>query len=149
MAAKGSPLQGPAAVPSLGRSCNTFKRITSDELCALYENHPKFDRVLVVDCRTQREYNAGHIKGAIRRHPQEPGFDQFYAEEYSPMTLFVFHCELSSFRAPCAICRFMRLHADAGRTEDSLHALVLLGGYRAFFQLHRKLCEGGYQPQYS
>jgi hypothetical protein len=82
-----------------GRSCNTFKQIISDELCALYESHPKFDRVFVVDCRRQCEYDASHIKGAIRCHPQEPDFDQLYAEEYSPTTLFMLHCKLSAFRA--------------------------------------------------
>jgi rhodanese-related sulfurtransferase len=130
--------------PSLRQPDDTYPGITAHQLCAIYEKHPEFDRLLVVDCRTEREYNAGHIKGAVRRHPFDTNFDQLYAEEYSPTTLFVFHCEFSASRGPRAICRFMRLHADAGRQGNTLHAVLLLGGYTAFFRLHSELCEGAY-----
>jgi rhodanese-related sulfurtransferase len=134
--------------PSFDDSFSTrFERITAKTVCALYSHHPNFERVLVVDCRTHAEYEGGHIKGAIRRHPFFDEFDSLYAQEYSATTLFVFHCEFSAYRAPAAIKKFQDLHAAAGRDPASLHAFVLDGGFSEFWGPHREYCVGEYVPE--
>jgi rhodanese-related sulfurtransferase len=135
--------------PSFADWSKAFQRITAKTFCQLFDSHPDFQRLLVVDCRTQGEYDAGHIKGAIRRHPFESGFDSLYAEEYSPLTLFVFHCEFSALRGPEAIRRFSELHQAAGRDPTSLHAFVLDGGFSAFYAPHTEYCVGRYATEWS
>jgi rhodanese-related sulfurtransferase len=131
----------------LDANSRQFQRITPETFCALYDDHPHFDRVVVVDCRTKAEYDGGHIKGAIRRHPYFDDFDSLYPEEYSPTTLFVFHCEFSAYRGPASIQKFQWLHARAGRHPGSLHAFVLDGGYSQFWAHHKEYCVGGYLPE--
>jgi rhodanese-related sulfurtransferase len=135
--------------PSFADFSKAFRRIKTDTFCQLFDSHPHFDRLLVVDCRSRREYDGGHIKGAIRRHPFESGFDSLYSEEYNPTTLFVFHCEFSAFRAPAAIRKFGELHIAAGKDPSLLHAFVLEGGFSAFYALHRDYCVGRYVTEWS
>ena len=123
-----------------------YDRITGDTFCKVYRDHPGFDRVLVVDCRTKGEYDGGHIKGAIRCHPfEKPGnITDLYNREYSPKTLFVFHCEFSAYRAPASIREFTRAHTSAGRDAKDLHAFVLDGGFSQFYGPHQEVCDGKY-----
>jgi M-phase inducer tyrosine phosphatase len=133
--------------PSLEYFSQCYRRITADTFCSFFDSRPGFDSMLVIDCRSAPEYEGGHIKGAIRRHPFEAGFDALYSEVYSPTTLFIFHCEYSFLRGPVSIARFIQQHMEAGRDRATLHAFVLDGGYREFWPAHREYCEGGYVPE--
>jgi rhodanese-related sulfurtransferase len=130
--------------PSFLDHAHKFRRISADTFCSLYDHHPNFDRILVVDCRTMAEYDCGHIKGAVRRHPFFDDFNSLYDQEYSPTTLFIFHCEFSAIRGPTAIKRFQEQHACAGGTPSTLHAFVLDGGFCDFWAAHPDYCDGQY-----
>jgi rhodanese-related sulfurtransferase len=124
-----------------------FYRISAATFCQLYDDHPNFDRVFVIDCRTPAEYNGGHIKGAIRCHPFMDNLDEVYASEYREATLFIFHCEFSAYRAPASIMKFKSAHKQAGRSPDTLHAFVLDGGFSQFYEPHKDYCIGKYVPE--
>jgi rhodanese-related sulfurtransferase len=126
-----------------------FDRITAETFCQVYTNHPAFSKVLVVDCRTEREYNGGHIKGAIRCHPFTDSIPDLYTKEYQPDVLYIFHCEFSAFRAPTAIRQFIKSHADANRDRKTLHCYVLDGGFSEFWDPHKEFCDGTYVTEAS
>jgi M-phase inducer tyrosine phosphatase len=135
--------------PSFDDYGRNYRRITASTFCSLFDSHPNFQKLVVVDCRTKGEYDGGHIKGAIRRHPFEEGFDTLYSEIYAPTTLIIFHCEFSAYRAPASIVRFTQQHAEAGGDLSTLHAFVLDGGYSQFWPEHQKYCDGGYVTEMS
>jgi M-phase inducer tyrosine phosphatase len=130
--------------PSFPDSSGRYRRITANTFCSLFNDHSNFKTLVVVDCRTQGEYDGGHIQGAIRRHPFEDGFDTLYSEIYDPTTLIIFHCEFSAYRAPASINRFIKQHAEAGGDPAALHVFVLDGGYSQFWPQHKGFCDGGY-----
>jgi rhodanese-related sulfurtransferase len=123
-----------------------FHRISAKTFCEVFNNHPNFERVLVVDCRSSAEYDAGHIKTAIRCHPTEnnTNIPDLYRREYDPNTLFIFHCEFSGYRGPDAINLFIGEHEKAGREREELHGFVLDGGFCDFYEAHKDFCEGYY-----
>jgi M-phase inducer tyrosine phosphatase len=135
--------------PSFMDTTSAFRRISADTFCTLVDqHHPNFKKLIVVDCRTKREYDGGHIKGAIRRHPFEGAFYWLYNEIYDPQTLIIFHCEFSAWRAPESIKMFTQQHAAAGRDPATLHAFVLNGGYSEFWPAHKEYCDGGYVQEH-
>jgi M-phase inducer tyrosine phosphatase len=131
----------PPSKPDYSRD---FDRITAEVFCKWYDNHPTFTRLLVIDCRTPREYDGGHIKGAIRCHPFMESIPELYQKEYQPDTLYIFHCEFSAFRAPAAIREFIQSHAAAKRDRKQLHCFVLDGGFSEFYAPHKEYCVGTY-----
>jgi M-phase inducer tyrosine phosphatase len=135
--------------PSFDDYSRKYRRITRDTFCSLFDNHPNFKKLVVVDCRTKGEYDGGHIKGAMRRHPFENGFETLYSEIYDPTTLIIFHCEFSAYRAPASIVRFTEQHAQSGRDPASLHVFVLDGGYSEFWPERPEYCDGGYVTEMS
>jgi M-phase inducer tyrosine phosphatase len=134
--------------PFFWDSSNLFRRISADTFCSLVDaRYPNFKKLIVVDCRTAREYNGGHIKGAIRRHPFEYRATSVYDEIYDPETLIIFHCEFSALRAPESIKKFTSAHRAAGRDPATLHAFILDGGYSQFWPAHPEYCDGRYVPE--
>jgi rhodanese-related sulfurtransferase len=109
-----------------------FRRISPATFWELFDCHPNFERLFVVDGRTKAEYAADHIRGAIQRHPIFGSFASLYPQECSLRTLFIFHCELSTYRAPIAGKKFQDQHRAAGRDPSTLHAFVLDGGFSRF-----------------
>jgi rhodanese-related sulfurtransferase len=134
----------PIDPPSFLDHAKKFRRISADTFCSVYDHRPKFDRILVVDCRTEAEYDGGHIKGTDRQCPFFEEFDSLYDQEYSPMTLFIFHCEFSAIRAPSAIRKFQDQHVCPDGTPSTLHAFVLDGGFCDFWAAHPAYCDGQY-----
>jgi M-phase inducer tyrosine phosphatase len=130
--------------PSFETGSQGYRRITATTFCSLFDNHPNFEKLVVIDGRSQLEYDGGHIKGAIRCHPFEDPVDTLYSEVYDPKTLFIFHCEYSAVRGPATLDQFYQLHQNAGRDPKTLHGFVLDGGYREFWQHHKEYCVGGY-----
>lgn len=75
---------------------------------------PKYDKIIIVDCRYPYEYEGGHIRGAINvynPHQLPRAFFFQVNKEKALRTLIVMHCEFSSQRAPdmCAYTSFIRL----------------------------------------
>jgi rhodanese-related sulfurtransferase len=132
--------------PSFPDKNKDFRRISAETFRVILDHkHAGFKRLVVVDCRTRAEFDGGHIKGAIRHHPDfDDRFDLLYREYYDPATLFIFHCEYSSRRATASIIKFSDQHAAAGRRPTTLHAFVLNAGYDQFWHKYREYCDGGY-----
>jgi len=103
-----------------------------------------YDRVLVVDCRFEYEYNGGHIDGAVNFNDKQQLANELFNAENSASTLLVFHCEYSVHRAPLA-AKFIRNHDRnvnaanyPGLTYPELY--ILDGGYSKFFAQHKSKC---------
>jgi M-phase inducer tyrosine phosphatase len=134
-------------LPSFDDRTKQFRRISAETFCGLSEGHPDSNGLIVVDCRTKREYDGGHIRGAIRAHPFFDNFPVLYAKVYDKEKLFVFYCEFSAYRAPSAIRRFYDQHRFSGRDKCDLQAFVLDGGFSQFGPGHPSHCVGRYLPE--
>lgn len=124
-------------------------RITHKTFCSLFDDHSKYENFIIVDCRSAREYEGGHIKGSIRWHPNEKAYpvEDFFKNVWKPNTLYIFHCEYSEYRCVVAWEKFTNTHIFSNCRSEPLHALVLDGGYKQFYQLHPEYCEGEYIPE--
>lgn len=124
-------------------------RISDEILCKLLDDHSEFDDFIIIDCRSEREYKGGHIKGAIRCHPYEKqkNVENLYQKIWKPRSIYIFHCEYSQFRGPMAWDQFHMEHQFSHNYASPLHAFVLHGGYRKFYALHPEYCDGKYIPE--
>ncbi|KAK8880825.1 m-phase inducer phosphatase [Tritrichomonas musculus] len=126
-------------------------RISHETFCKLFDDHSKYEHFYVIDCRSFREYNGGHIKGAIRCNPFEDqsNIPDLYDKYYDPKSIFIFHCEYSIFRGPFAWKKFTDEHSCSNNYKEPLNAFILDGGYRQFYPLHQDYCDGRYIPEFS
>lgn len=114
-----------------------------------YQAH--FKRVIIIDCRSTLEYDAGHIRNAISIVPTE--LEQKLQELFMtnptphPDWAIVFHCEYSAVRGPHA----WQTLRDMDRTAFGVrnyprcyypYMYVLNGGFRRLFQVAKV------QPEY-
>lgn len=109
------------------------------------------DKVIVIDCRFDFEYGAGHIDGALSFENREKLAAHLF-DSTSPTStsrsLVIFHCEYSVHRAPI-MAQFFRSH-DRSVNPERYPALtypesyVLEGGFKSFFQNYRSRCVGKY-----
>jgi M-phase inducer tyrosine phosphatase len=108
---------------------------------------------LVIDCRSEAEYQGGHIKGAINVSSKEQLLDFFFEQSriehlMKSQTVLVFHCEFSERRAP-GLYSILR-----GVDREMNHAYyprlfypeiyVLKGGYSEFWRSYPGHCNGAY-----
>lgn len=105
------------------------------------------DKVLVIDCRFEYEYNGGHINGAINFNDKEKLAEHLF-DSTSPSStsrsLVIFHCEYSAHRAP-TMAKFLRSHDRSVNAErypalTYPEAYILDGGYSCFFKDYRPRC---------
>jgi len=108
-------------------------------------------KVVVVDCRFEYEYRAGHIRGALSA-PTTRAIDHlFYGAApvtflsrrraaslplSHPKVMLVFHCEFSSHRAP-TLAKYLRgLDRSINQDPNLIYpnVFILHGGYEAFFR---------------
>jgi rhodanese-related sulfurtransferase len=106
-------------------------------------------RLVIIDCRFEQEYAAGHIQGAFSLlHPKDV-LHFFETPGLFHERIFVFHCEFSQRRGPLAFQLFRsedrRRNLPTGRLCFP-QAFVLHQGYKAFHHEYGWLCEGGYLP---
>jgi len=108
-----------------------------------------YDKILIIDCRFDYEYNAGHIFGALN-FPKIEDLIQFLIEDpcfhlFGEKLCLVYHCEFSSHRAPKAYNKIRSL--DRKRNEYQYPKLfypemyLLEGGYKEFWKQKSELCE--------
>ena len=103
-----------------------------------------YERVLVVDCRFEYEYNGGHIENAVNFNDKQQLANELFASNASASTLLILHCEYSVHRAPLT-AKFIRNH-DRNINAAQYPRLtypemyILDGGYSKFFAQHRSKC---------
>ena len=105
------------------------------------------DKVVIIDCRFEYEYNGGHINGAINFNDKEKLAEHLF-DMASPCStsrsLVIFHCEYSAFRAP-TMAKFLRSHDRTVNVErypmlTYPETYILDGGYSSFFKGFRSRC---------
>jgi hypothetical protein len=137
------------------KAMNTLTPETVAELLeGRYAHH--YDRVLILDCRFQYEFDGGHVRGAIHV-PTEQALVELM--QRAPPTssgervCVVFHCEFSSQRGP-ALYRALRswdrhVHTDCYPQLYYPELYLLKGGYKDFFNAVPHHCEPqAYQPMW-
>ena len=130
---------------------NKEPRISGQTFCQLFDDHSQFDDFFIVDCRTEREYEGGHIKTAIRCHPLEnsKNIPNLYHKFWSSNACFIFHCEFSSIRGPTAYRLFLTEHNNSANSNQSFNTFILDGGYSEFYAEHEDYCIGTYVAEMS
>lgn len=120
------------------------------------------ESVTIVDSRYPYEFEGGHIQNAENLYTREKIYDKFLQTAFlkkaseqaaakGKRTVIVFHCEFSSERGP-SMLRFLR-NQDRTINKDSYPKLfypeiyLLEGGYKAFYESDKTLCEPNtYKP---
>lgn len=130
------PDDEPDSLPRISRSTMV------DVINAKY--HSEYERVLVVDCRFEYEYNGGHIEGAVNFNDKQQLANELFASPSAASTLLILHCEYSVHRAPLT-AKFIRGHDRSVNFEhypklSYPDMYILDGGYSKFFAEHRSKC---------
>jgi M-phase inducer tyrosine phosphatase len=125
--------------------------ITPETLYAVLtgELRGRYEQIQLLDCRFKFEYDGGHVAGAL--HLPQPEmlaslfFDSSKSRPHNPFSvLFVFYCEFSQKRGPCAANHMRRLDREDNATAyPRVHyplLYLLQGGYSSFFAKYRNLC---------
>ena len=112
---------------------------------------------IVIDCRWDYEYQAGHIKGAQnidnptlleRKFFQD--FD-YIRQLMRERTILVFHCEFSQKRAPQLWSKLREIDRNLNMEKYPKlfypEMYILNGGYKQFYTEFPEHCEGGYLPE--
>ena len=122
-------------------------RISQDTMANVLDgrHNSEYDRILVIDCRFEYEYNGGHIENAVNFNDKQQLASQLFNNELSTgSTLLIFHCEYSVHRAPMT-AGFIRSRDRDVNVEQYPRLTypemyVLDGGYSQFFAQHRSKC---------
>jgi M-phase inducer tyrosine phosphatase len=121
-------------------------RISKETLIGVLDGNfnQHYEKLLVIDCRFEYEYNGGHINGAVNFNDKEELSSQLFDVEPTSKALLIFHCEYSAHRAPI-MAKFIRnkdraVNAERypGLTYPELY--ILDGGYSSFFKDYRPRC---------
>ncbi|KIX03727.1 uncharacterized protein Z518_07280 [Rhinocladiella mackenziei CBS 650.93] len=121
-------------------------RITKETMIDVLDgnfNH-LYEKLVIIDCRFEYEYNGGHIEGAVNFNDKEKLSSQLFDVEPTSKALLIFHCEYSAHRAPL-MAKFIR-NKDRAVNADRYPALtypetyILDGGYSTFFKDYRSRC---------
>lgn len=121
-------------------------RITKETMIEVLDGkyNNLYEKLLVIDCRFEYEFNGGHIDGAVNFNDKEKLAAQLFDIEPTSRALLVFHCEYSAHRAPL-MAKFIRnkdrmVNADRYPNLTYPEAYILDGGYSSFFKDHSARC---------
>lgn len=140
----------PLCLPTTLGSVQDLHTITtqtlSDLLQGVYKDTVQSFRI--IDCRYPYEYAGGHIKGAENIFTEEGILHLLHQKKShteNGRSILIFHCEFSSERGPRK-CRFLRnkdrqLNKDKYPNLNHPEVYLLHGGYKAFYQNYKDLCE--------
>ncbi|KKY15178.1 putative m-phase inducer phosphatase [Phaeomoniella chlamydospora] len=142
-------IEGPSYVPQLPHFVpdgETLPRITKETLVDVLDgkHNEKYEKLVIIDCRFEYEYNGGHIAEAVNFNDKEALSSRLFNIEPTSKALLVFHCEYSAHRAPI-MAKFIR-HKDRAVNTDNYPYLtypelyILDGGYSSFFSDYRSRC---------
>ena len=125
---------------------DSLPRISQDTMLDVLNGRyqTEYERILIVDCRFEYEYNGGHIENAVNFNDKQHLANQLFTPDASSSTLLIFHCEYSVHRAPLT-AKFIRNHdrnvnaaCYPNLTYPELY--ILDGGYSKFFSQNRSRC---------
>ncbi|XP_052704342.1 M-phase inducer phosphatase-like [Crassostrea angulata] len=140
----------PLCLPTIPGNVQDLHTITpqilSDLLQGVYKDTVQSFRI--IDCRYPYEYAGGHIKGAENIFTEEGILHLLHQKKShteNGRSILIFHCEFSSERGPRK-CRFLRnkdrqLNKDKYPNLNHPEVYLLHGGYKAFYQNYKELCE--------
>lgn len=140
----------PLCLPTTPGNVQDLHTITpqtlSDLLQGVYKDTVQSFRI--IDCRYPYEYAGGHIKGAENIFTEEGILHLLHQKKghtENERSLLIFHCEFSSERGPRKY-RFLRnkdrqLNKDKYPNLNHPEVYLLHGGYKAFYQSYKELCE--------
>ena len=125
---------------------DNLPRITKDNLVEILDgkfNH-LYEKLVIIDCRFEYEYEAGHIAEAVNFNDKEALSSRLFDIEPTSKALLIFHCEYSAHRAPL-MAQFIRqkdrtLNADNYPHLTYPELYILEGGYSAFYSDYRSRC---------
>lgn len=125
---------------------SALPRITKETMVEILEgtfNH-LYEKLVIIDCRFEYEYEGGHITGAVNFNDKETLSAQLFDVEPTSKALLVFHCEYSAHRAPL-MAKYIRnkdraVNADRYPALTYPEAYILDGGYSTFFKDHQDRC---------
>ncbi|KAK9450736.1 uncharacterized protein V1518DRAFT_152232 [Limtongia smithiae] len=130
----------------LDRQDDAFKRISSDTLINVMRGQfcQYYDRLIIVDCRFEYEFEGGHITGAVNMNSADALETALLENPPKERCLLIFHCEYSAHRAPrmATHLRSCDRHLNMNSYPE-LHypdIYILDGGYSSFFSNHRSMC---------
>jgi rhodanese-related sulfurtransferase len=107
------------------------------------------ENLMILDCRFDYEYKAGHIKGAI--HFDSPlEMIEFFFNQIQKNLILVFYCEFSQKRGP-TMASFFREHDRKINYQNypSLHypdVFILKEGFQNIWSNYHSFCIGFYLP---
>jgi rhodanese-related sulfurtransferase len=125
--------------------CYGKTRITGETLMDLLNGVQlaPFERLVIIDCRTTKEYQTGHVIEALKGPASRGNFEAFWRRTWKPGVVYILLCEHSISRSPASLTRWRHLHIAAGNDEGDLNGFILDGGYRQFWLNHEEKCIGG------
>lgn len=128
---------------------DSLPRITQDTMVDILnaKYNSEYDRIVIVDCRFEYEYNGGHIEKAVNFNDKQQLTHELFANadaSSNQSTLLILHCEYSVHRAPLT-AKHIRNHDrnfNAARYPRLSYPelYILDGGYSTFFAQHRSKC---------
>lgn len=140
----------PLCLPTTLGSVQDLHTITTQTLSDLLQGAYKdtVQSFRIIDCRYPYEYAGGHIKGAENIFTEEGILHLLHQKKShteNGRSILIFHCEFSSERGPRK-CRFLRnkdrqLNKDKYPNLNHPEVYLLHGGYKAFYQNYKELCE--------
>ena len=126
-------------------------RISKETLIGILDGgfNQHYEKLVIIDCRFEYEYNGGHVEGAVNFNDKEELSSQLFDVEPTSKALLIFHCEYSAHRAPI-MAKFIRnkdraVNADRYPTLTYPELYILDGGYSSFFKDYRPRC---FPPNY-
>lgn len=125
-------------------------RISIDTFAAVMngEYNDRFDKLHILDCRFDYEYENGHIRGATNCTSPRQFIEEFFLNP-EPNALIIFHCEFSHNRGPKVAMTFRNYDREVNKHRYPYmhypHVYIIHGGYREFYERYgTTLCDGGY-----
>ncbi|SCU86242.1 LAMI_0D01068g1_1 [Lachancea mirantina] len=108
-----------------------------------------FEKIYIVDCRFEYEFQGGHIDNALNISSQKALEQEFIHNREDKCNkkkppLVIFHCEFSSYRGPVMASHLRNCDRVLNyENYPKLHypdILVLNGGYKSFFEKFSHRC---------
>lgn len=124
----------------------SLPRITKETMVEVLDGkfNNVYEKLVIIDCRFEYEYQGGHIDGAVNFNDKEQLATHLFELEPTSRALLIFHCEYSAHRAPI-MAKFIRnkdrtVNAERYPTLTYPESYILDGGYSSFFKDYQSRC---------